>query len=132
MRSKLFPVLVMLLGVIIAGAAACAWADSITATAQVSTSVIIQGILGGLVAGGGGAVAILRGRVAKMMLLLADLKICIEELTEMANFVRQEIKSPEAVKEWNDAIGAVAKLLIDTGNASLVQKGETLLKRKIA
>jgi hypothetical protein len=45
--------------------------------------------------------------------------------------VKQEVKSPEAVKEWNEFIDASSKFLIDTGNKSLMQKGQTLLTKKV-
>ena len=65
-------------------------------------------------------------------MLFEDCKGVITETIDIANYVKAEIKSPEAIKEWNEFIDAASKLMTDTGNKSLMQKGEILKAKKIA
>jgi len=128
-------VMVVVLGI----ATAMVCADS-TTTSNAADAIGIklpawlQGLLGIGGTAGSGAIAawaLIKKRIAKAILLYEDCKLVISEFIDVANYVRAEIKTDEAKKEWNESIDAMAKLLMDTGNASLVQKGQALLKKKV-
>ena len=111
------------------------FADTATAVATASPIQIpawLQAVLGGGALGGGAIWATMKTKLGKFIMLFEDCKGVITETIDIANYVKAEIKSPEAIKEWNEFIDAASKLMTDTGNKSLMQKGEILKAKKIA
>lgn len=94
----------------------------------------LQQILGIGGTAGGGALAVwavVKAKLGKYYTLFENCKVVISETIDLVHYVRDEVKNEAAKKEWNEFIDSVAKTLIDTGNASLVQKGNSLLKAKL-
>jgi hypothetical protein len=70
-------------------------------------------------------------KALKYLKLFEDSKLVISSILEVADYVKVELKDPNAIKAWNDFVTADGQLLIDTGNPSCIQKGQFLLSKKI-
>lgn len=86
---------------------------------------------GTAIAGAVGVYVFARNKIAFFIHEYENLKLVISAFIELAGVVKTEIKTPEATKAWNGVMDACAETLIDTGNKSLIQKGQFLLTRKI-
>ena len=82
-------------------------------------------------AGAIGAYIFARKKIAYFIEIFNDLKLVLSAFIELASVVKTEIKEPGAVKAWNGVMDACAETLKDTGNSSLMQKGDFLLSKKI-
>lgn len=94
------------------------------------SSLLGIGGTGGL--GGLAVFAVLKKKLGKILTLYSDCKLVISEAIDVGHYVKREIQSPDAKKEWNEFVEAVAKTLTDTGDSSLVQKGKAFLKLRIS
>lgn len=129
----------MMATIVLAIATVMVFADSTATDAQhwvfgIKLPEWLQALLGIGGTSGSGAIAVwalIRKRIAKAILLYEDCKLVISEFIDVSNYVKAEIKTEAAKKEWNESIDAMATLLIDTGNKSLRQKGQALLKKKV-
>jgi len=95
----------------------------------------VQAALGLLSTGIFGAVltAIAKdAKALKYLKLFEDGKLVVSDIIEVADYIRLELKDPAAIKAWNDFVTSSGQLLIDTGNASCIQKGQFLQSKKIA
>ena len=94
----------------------------------------LQAIMGlGTTAIGASLITWLKGKgtFSKLFSVINDLKLIISALIEVADVIKADIKSPEAIKAWNDLMTDGAKILDDTGNKSLMQKASFLQSKII-
>jgi hypothetical protein len=89
-------------------------------------------LIGGGGIAGAGVWGIASKKISQAFKLYEDMKIFVNETVDVANTVKAEIKNPTIVKEWNEWIDSVSKLLIDTENKSCISKAELLQKKKLS
>jgi hypothetical protein len=110
------------------------FADTATAVATASPIQIpawLQAVLGGGALGGTAIWATMKAKLGKFIKLFEAAKLFISETVDICNLVKDEIKKPESVKEWNEFIDAAVGFLKETGNKSLIQKADLIASKKI-
>ena len=115
--SFLFAAMLLAMGV------SMVYADTST-TSTVQMPVWLQAILGAAGVGGSAALVTMRAKIGKTLMLIQDLKNAITETIGLFSAIKNEIKDPVLLKEFNEACEAIGQMLIDTGNPSCIQKGQ--------
>jgi hypothetical protein len=86
----------------------------------------IKTVLGIIGIAGSGTVLLGARKITKLLTLIADLRSVIDNLVHFFYALKGKIKDPELAIDMNQSIDAMAKILEDTGNQSLIRKAASL------
>jgi hypothetical protein len=89
----------------------------------------LQYVLGGFGVGGLSFWVVMKAKMSKFIILFEDCKLFITSTLNMVSQVKTiiETTTPDIKKVWYEWLYAAGNLLIETGNKSLIQKGQLLL-----